>query len=203
MRVIESNGSRLAVLPVIKGLVSEGEKVAEAIASFAPAAIGVSLSKEELGGLRERQSYEDFELTIPEQAYKSGLELFGPVQLPFPCYIKAIEVADLAKIPLLPVDMNEETFTEQYCLLVGGMEMVFGGMGDRRLYKKQFDLNSPEAFVRDYDRKVNNGSGYRKLMRLREEHMARTLLGMRRRYRDILAIIELERADGVIKALEQ
>jgi hypothetical protein len=203
MRIIESNGSRLAVLPVIKGLVSEGDKVNEAVTEFGPKAIGLSLSKEELGALKGGQSYDDYELTLPELAYKSGLEMFGPVQLPFPCYARAIEISQDEKIPLLPIDMNEEQFTDQYCQLVGGMEMVLGGMTDRRLYKKQFDLSTPEAFVRDYDRKVNNGEGYRKLMRLREEHMARMLIGLRRRYSDVLAIIELERSDGVIGILDQ
>jgi len=203
MKIIESNGSRLAVLPVIKGLVSEGDKVVEAVAGFRPKVLGLSLSKEELGALKEGQSYDDYELTVPELAYKSGLEMFGPVQMPFPCYTKAIEISQAEKIPLLPIDMNEELFTDQYCQLVGGMEMVLGGMSDRRLYKRQFNLNSPEAFVRDYDRKVNNGEGYRKLMQLREEHMARTLIGMRRRYSDVLAVIELERADGVIRILDQ
>lgn len=203
MKIIESNGSRLAVLPVIKGLVTEGDKVTSAIAEFRPKAIGISLSKEALSGLKEGQSYEGYDLTTAELAYKSGLELFGPVQMPFPCYSRAIEVSVAEKIPLLPIDMNEEQFTETYCQLVGGMEMVLGSLSDRRMHRKQFDLASPEAFVLDWDRKVNGASGYAKLMQLREEHMARTLMGMRRRYSDILAVIELERADGVIGILDQ
>ncbi|HOO04260.1 MAG TPA: hypothetical protein PLJ11_06010, partial [Methanomassiliicoccales archaeon] len=89
MQRIELNGSKVYVLPVIKGLVSEGEKVRAAILETRPEAVGVSISREELEGLRSYQG-EEIGLSALEEAYRAGLEEFGEVQLPPPCYLEAL-----------------------------------------------------------------------------------------------------------------
>ena len=104
MQRIELNGSKVYVLPVIKGLVSEGEKVRAAILETRPEAVGVSISREELEGLRSYQG-EEIGLSALEEAYKAGLEEFGEVQLPPPCYLEALRACEELGIPLIPLDM--------------------------------------------------------------------------------------------------
>ncbi len=200
MHEIELNGSRIYVLPVIKGLVSEGEKVRNAISELRPQAVGISISKEELEGLRSYQD-EDIELSDQEEAYKAGLLEFGEVQLPPPCYMEAVKVTDELGIPLIPIDMNEELFSERYCELIGGLELMKESFLSHRVARKRFIMDSAEEFVLDYDRKVNGGRGISVLNSEREGHMSESLRGLAGIHERLLALVELERFDGLKKKM--
>lgn len=202
MQKIKINGSQVFVLPVIKGLVSEAEKVRNAITEIKPVAIGISISKEELEGLRAYQG-EEIELSDLEEAYRLGLEEFGEVQLPPPCYLEALKVSDELGIPLIPIDMNEDLFSDRYCELIGGMELVKESFFTHRLAKKKFDMESAESFVIDYDRKVNGGKGISTLNREREGHMAMALRDLAPGHRDILCVVELERSVRFLELIKE
>ena len=200
MREIELNGSKVFVLSVIKGLVSEGEKVQGTISEVKPKAVGISISKEELDGLRAYQG-EEIELSDLEEAYKAGLSEFGEVQLPPPCYIAALKACDDLGVPLIPVDMNEELFSERYCELIGSLEVLKESFFSHRIARKRFDLDSAESFVLDYDRKVNGGRGLTALNAEREEHMARAVRELADGRTPVLLILERERTDGILRLL--
>lgn len=201
MRRIEKDGSVLHLLPAIKGLVSEAEKVRQAIEEVGPDVIALSVSKEELSALRVKSDYEKYELSDIELVYKTYLEHFGEVRLPPPCYVKALDLSEERGLPIVPIDMNEDLFTDSYCLNVGGWDLIQESIFSRRMYRKRFDLSNPEAFVNDWDAKVNSPKGFRKLNREKERHMADALLNLSKRYRKVLAIIELERMEGVEQRL--
>jgi len=200
MHEIELNGSRIYVLPVIKGLVSEGEKVRAAISELGPKAVGISISKEELEGLRSYEG-EEIELSDQEEAYKAGLLEFGEVLLPPPCYTEAVKVTDELGIPLIPIDMNEELFSERYCELIGGLELMKESFLSHRVARKRFAMDSAEEFVLDYDKKVNGGRGISLLNAQREGHMAEVVGSVSSEKPDVLVIVELERSHGLIDAL--
>jgi len=202
MQEIELNGSRIYVLPVIKGLISEGEKVRTTIMDARPDAVGMSISREELEGLRTYQG-EEIELSDLEEAYKAGLSEFGEVQLPPPCYLEALKACDELGIPLIPLGMNEDLFTDRYCELIGSLELMKESFFSHRIARKRFDLESADSFVLDYDRKVNGGRGISALNAEREEHMASVLRSLTEGHRCILAIIELERANSVSIFMEK
>lgn len=200
MHEIELNGSRIFVLPVIKGLVREGEKVRNAISELQPQAVGISISKEELEGLRSYQG-EEIELSDQEEAYKAGLLEFGDVQMPPPCYTEAVKVTDELGIPLIPIDMNEELFSERYCELIGSLELMKESFFSHRIARKRFDMDSAESFVLDYDRKVNGGRGLSALNAEREAHMAKVARELVDGRSPVLLLLERERADGVLRLL--
>jgi hypothetical protein len=75
------------------------------------------------------------------------------------------------------------------------------GMGTKKLKRKRFDISSPEAFVRDWDRKVNRISGFRRLEIARESHIARALGNLAKKYKVVLGFVEFERAEGVAETL--
>ena len=202
MQEIELNGSRVFILPVIKGLVEEAEKVRKAVDEIKPGAVGISISKEDLDGLRSYDG-EAIELSDLEDAYRIGLQEFGEVQVPPPCYLEAVKVCSELNIPLIPLDMNEELFSERYCELIGGLELVKESFFSHRLAKKKFDMESAEAFVLDYDRKVNGGRGISSLNAEREEHMAMSTLDLAGNYGALLVLMELERNDGYVKKMEE
>jgi hypothetical protein len=197
MREIEVNGSKVLVLPVIKGLVSEGDRVRAAILERRPEVVAVSIPKEELEGLRSYHG-EEIELSELEEVYRSGLENFGEVRLPPPCYLEALRTCEELGIPLIPIDMNEELFSDRYCELIGGLELVKESFFIHRLAKMKFNLESVESFVLDYDRKVNRGGGISALNAEREVHMSNSLRHLSGIYRTVIALVELERFEGML-----
>jgi len=202
MPSVEVNGSRVHVLGVVKGLVSEEEKVESAIANLSPDVIGLSVSKEQLAALRSPDAWADYELSPLESAYKTLMQEFGEVRLPSPAFVKALEIAESSKVPVIPIDMNDNDYTEVYCQKVGAMDLVREGAFSKSVKRRKFDGASPESLAIDWDRRVNKAKGFRKLEAERERHMARALVKLCSRYRTVLALVDCERADGVIGRLD-
>lgn len=192
-----ADGAEIAILPVVKGLVSDGDAVERAIRELRPEAVGISISREELTALRDKSIYDDYEMSALEKVYAENLAGFGEVELPAPCFVSAVDACDRLGVPLIPLDMNDAEYTEAYCDHIKAADMVRESLFTRGVKRRRFDLSSPQAFVRDWDRKVNRTKGFRELERQREEHMAAALRNMGRRYRLILAVVEAERADEV------
>jgi hypothetical protein len=202
MQRIELSGSEVFLLPIVKGLVADATRVRQAYEEVSPDAMAISISKEELTGLHNKEDYEKYEMSGLEEAYKDLLSTFGEVRLPAPGYVEAMDLAEERNVPLIPIDMNEDDYSESYCRNVKGMdwlrENAFGGTITRR----KFLLTSPEEFARDWDRKVNKSRGFRQLLREREERMAHSLTKMTKHYRRILVVIEAERMPGVSARLD-
>jgi pheromone shutdown protein TraB len=203
MPSVEVNGSRVHVLGVVKGLVSEEEKVESAIANLSPDVIGLSVSKEQLAALRSPDAWAEYELSPLESAYKTLMQEFGEVRLPSPAFVKALEIAESSKVPVIPIDMNDNDYTEVYCQKVGAMDLVREGAFSKSVKRRKFDGASPESLAIDWDRRVNKAKGFRKLEAERERHMARALVKLCSRYRNVLALVDCERADGVIGQLDR
>jgi hypothetical protein len=201
MRSVDVNGSTILFLPVVKGLVSEGDAVEKAIAEENPDAIAVSVSKEELAALSHKEDYDKYEPSDIEEIYGVLLETFGEVKIPPPCYVKALDVGTERNITMVPIDMNEELYTETYCYEIGGLDLIRESMFVRRAHRKKFDLSAAGAFAIDWDMKINRPGGFRRLNLKREEHMADVLRKLAGKYRKVLAVIEYERSDNVAKLL--
>lgn len=201
MRRLRVDGSEVTVLPVVKGLVSEEDTVAKAIAEVRPDAVAVSISKEELAALRNKDDYGRYELSDLEDTYAAFLETFGEVKVPPPCFVRCLDICTDGSVPILPLDMNDEVYTEAYCEHVGTGDMIKESFFSSRAGRKKYDLSSPQNFARDWDRRVNRSKGFRALELARERHMASVLRTLSSKYRNILAVVECERADGVGSSL--
>ena len=197
MRSVDVNGSTILLLPVVKGLVSEGDAVEKAINEENPDVIAVSISKEELAALVTKEDYDKYEPSDIEEIYAILLEKFGEVKIPPPGYVKALDVGTAKNIPLVPIDMNEELYTDTYCYEVGGVDLIRESMFVKRAHRKRFDFESAGAFAVDWDKKINKPGGFRNLNLKREEHMAESLRKLTGKYHRILAVIEYERENGV------
>lgn len=201
MRTIELGTSRIAVLPVVKGLASEAEAVSEAFSETSPDVIAVSISREELDALRKREDYDLYEPSDLEIIYQAFLERWGEVRIPPPAFVRALDIAEREDRTIVPLDMNDQVYTEAYCDKVSTTDMIRESLLAKRATGKRYDLSSAAAFAVSWDRRVNF-SGFRELEDARERHMAAALSNMSRRYRSILAVIEVERCDGIIAQLE-
>jgi hypothetical protein len=202
MRSVEINGSRVHIVGVVKGLVSEEKKVESAISELTPDAIGISVSKEQLAALRSKEVWDEYELSPLETAYKTLMQEFGEVRLPSPAFIKALELAEYSKVPVIPIDMNDYDYTEAYCQKVGTADLVREGAFSKSVKRRKFDGSSPESLAIDWDRQVNKAKGFRELEAQRETHMSLILKKMTSKYRNILALVDQERFEGIIQGLK-
>ena len=202
MSSVRINGADVTVIGVLKGLVKEEEKVAKAFTDHTPDAVAISTSKEELAALRAKETHSDYELSTLEEVYKVYMEHFGAVRLPTPAYLKAIELADAAHVPVIPIDLNDEEFTDLYCKRIRGVDMVRESFYTRSIRRRKYRIGSAEEFALDWDKKVNRAKGFRQLEGDREGHMAQTLRNMASKHNRILAFVEFERSAGMERSLK-
>ncbi len=190
------------MLAVIKGLKDEAQKVQTAFDDVKPDAVAMSISKEELDGLRNMPDDYEPDLSRYEQIYADGLSRFGEVAAPPPCYVAAVELADHRGIKLVPVDIDEQAYSELYCAAVPGTTLFMHSTRTWLLKRRTFSNKGPEDFVLRWDRAVNNLEGFRTIEEKRAEAMAKGILSLCGESKNILAIIELERAEQVTKLLQ-
>jgi hypothetical protein len=194
---------RVLLLPVIRGLVSEGGRVAGEMRKFAPDLVALSISPEELKALREHdgKALEPMCGTEEENVYEAGLGKFGKVERPPRCFIDAITASDAAGASVVGVDLSEEDFTRAYVSLVSGWDFVRKALGRGSFGRARFDQSSAEAFVLDWDRRLRKVRGYDLLEKRREAEMAKRLQELAEKTERLLAVVEVERASGVAERL--
>ena len=189
------------ILPVVRGLPSESETVRRAIESARPSAIGLSIGPEELESLRAYGGGPLEPENFEEEIYVAGLSAWEPPVKPPPCFDAAIRAADGKRVPVEAIDMDEVTYTESYVNCVSALEVVFVGRLERRLSKKRFLAKNPRDFVLEWDAEVNASPGFQQLQARREAFMAGRLREIASSRDPVLAVIEVERAQGVRAAL--
>ncbi|MEM4262588.1 MAG: hypothetical protein QXY98_02485 [Thermoplasmata archaeon] len=201
--MIEVKGKNLYFLDVVRGLKQEAERVLRAVEMVRPEIIAMSISREEIEGLRDyvREPYE-VEMSRYEQLYAERLSRFGDVYLPPPCYLAGLEVAEKIGIELVGIDMDDETHTTAYCALINGRELLIHSMRLKFLRLQSFKADNPWDFAIKWDRKVNNLRGFRGLERERERYMAEELRKLSLTEKRIMAILDVERAEGVRKLIQ-
>ncbi len=191
------DGCTVRLLGVIKGLRSEADKVEQAFDDFRPDKIAISISQEELAGLENMPADYEPMLSRYEEIYAEGLSRFGEVSAPPPCYVATLELAKRDGVPLVPVDLDEESFTELYTAAVSGSALFRHSTRTWLLKRRRFSDESPEEFVYAWDKAVNGLEGFRKVEVKRAEAMAKGIISTCDGSAKVLAVIELERADDV------
>lgn len=191
------------LLPVIKGLKSEVAEVEEAFKEASPDLVAISLSQEELDGLRNMPDDFEPELSRYEELYAEGLSRFGEVAAPPPCYVASVEIADHEKIPVVAVDLDEKSFTDLYCAAVSGTALFRHSTRTWNLKRKRSRGETAGEFVMAWDRAVNNMEGFRTIERKRAEVIAKGIREAAKRSDRLLAVVELERSEEVMDRLRR
>ena len=196
------NGSSVTLVPVIKGLVEEGHRISEIINSAEQDCVALSISVEEIDGLRNLDPSSEYEMNNVEIAYAKLLSDFGEVQVPPPCFYQAVLTADRKGIPTEALDMNDLEYTDAYCEVIKIRDMFRESIISKRILKTKFDVTAVEDFILDWDRRINSPKGFRLLERRREEYIANRIKVLAGSYQRILAIVDMERSEGVIGLLQ-
>jgi len=191
----------VSILPCVRGLPSETRAVARAIESSHPEVVALSLAPEEIEALRSYAGGPAGAESVEEEVYMAGLSAWEEPIRPAPCFTEAVRIADARGLRLEALDMDEETFTDAYTAFVSTMELLLQGRAEKRLARKKFHARSPEEFVLEWDAEVNRMVGFARLQREREAFMAKRLRQIAANAHRVLAVIEVERAKGVLAAL--
>lgn len=201
LEVLEIGGSRLHLLSVVRGLTSEATTVRRAFQSSEPDAVALSISPQEMEGLKAQPDVDMPPANPEEEVYVRELSRFGEVRKPPPCFVEALHLAQASRRPLVALDMGDVEFTDAYTRNVGTVELILHSRGARRLKASSFPARTPEELVLLLDEVLNGSKGFRALERDREKYMALQLRNLAATYARPLAVVELERALGIHRAL--
>lgn len=195
------SGCRIDILPIVQGLVSEADAVIENYGKYEVYAVPLSLENVE-AVKRRKDLLNNYEVNELDIVYATKLSEFGEVQMPCPAYCEIIDLCQKDSVGLIPLDMSDSDFTETYVDNVKVLEFVSEHRLAKKGMKHAFDMSSPEAFARGWDGFINSVKGYRKISEHREKYIADRLIDVTRYRKNVLAVIEVERVDGILKHLE-
>ena len=197
---IEINGCTVDFLPVVRGLVSESEKVVSALNSKEYDSVAISIGADQAEQiLRRAEAEEDADVSDLDAVYADFLMNFGAVDLPIPAFVTTVDICSQKNIELVPLDMDEETYADLYCSRVSTLQLFKEDKIARKALKRSFDLSSAENFVLEWDDYVNKRlKGLSMMSMEREAFMADTLANSTEGHRNMLAVIEIERLPGIL-----
>ena len=201
---LRMGGCDLDIIPIIKGLVSEKEKVAEALSEKEYETAGVSWGIEEIEAVRRRAEITgENETNDLDVVYLYKLKAFGDVDMPDPAFTSAVDEFSKKNVSVIPLDMSDDEFAETYCDNVSTFDFLKEGKIVRKAMKREFSTSSPEEFIKEWDSLINEVKGYRKMNLAKEEFIAKQIRDVAKYRKNVLILVDYERFDGIMKILEE
>lgn len=195
-------GCDIDIIPIVKGLVSEKEKVRKALSEKDYEAAAVSWGLDEIEAVSRRDEIEgETETNELDSVYSYKLKEFGPIDMPDPAFTYLVDEFS-SRNPVIPLDMTDEEFSEVYCENVSTMDFLRENKIVKKALKRNFDAATPEEFVLQWDAMINEIKGYCKMSQIKERYIAGQLIDIAKYKKSLIALIEYERMDGVMKILE-
>ena len=144
----------------------------------------------------------DIMLTNYEEIFARKLAVYGDVKVPPPSYEEAVDLAIESGVELSALDMDEDRYTTVFCDNISSLELMRYSLRLQRMRKKRFKECTAEEFVLAWDRRMNKTKGFRAVEEAREKHMAKRLKKLAKGKERVLAVLDLERLEGVLEALD-
>lgn len=207
IRAQVSVDNRFLVIGAVRGLLPEATRVLQELDVFAPDAIGIGLSFEELSGLRQyfvgTASEPVVPLTSNEVAEAKGLVRFGEVAVPNPSFLGALEWADAHHVPVEPLDPSDERSASLFASNIGYLELVRRTVRERRLTRNPPTPSTPDEYALEWDHGVGRGKGSRRFAHARDEVLANAALRFGERRGRTVVLVDRERFPLVLELLTQ
>lgn len=192
----------MEIIPVVKGLVSEKEKVVEALKGDFEAAC-IPLGIEDLEALRRRSEITDEpEPSDADAVYSYFLKKFGDIDMPDPSMAYLVDECTARNIPIVPLQMNDEEYSKAYCECINTLEFLREKRLLKKAMKKGFDMSSPETFVMQWDALMNGIKGFRQMADITERYMADQLVDVAKYRKNVIVLMDYERMDNVLAYME-
>ena len=191
------------IIPIIKGLVSEREKVIDALSKKDYETAGVSWGIEEIEAVKKRDEITgENETNDIDIIYLYKLKEFGEVDMPDPAFTYVVDEFSKKGVSVIPLDMADQEFAEAYCNEVSTLDFLRENKIVKKMMKKEFTTSSPEEFMMEWDSLINEVKGYRKMNKVKEEFIAKQIQDVAKYRRNVLILVDYERFDGIMKILE-
>jgi hypothetical protein len=203
LRTVRLGDCALHVFPTVKGLERERRPVREAVLGLRPEVVALPVSPESLRGLRSiwKGRKPEIFLSHYEEIYAVRLSRYGKVSVPPPSLTEAYAAAASEGIALRAIDLDEERFADAFVENVSTSNLYYHSLRWRWLKHRRFNEPNARAFALAWDRALTSLKGFENLELRREEHMAGALGRLCARHASVLAVLELERMEGVLGRL--
>ncbi|KAA0002597.1 MAG: hypothetical protein FE044_02730 [Thermoplasmata archaeon] len=200
MKEMKIEGSIIHILPVIHGLSEEGKNVEKAINKINPDCVAIGISKEDVEAIKNY----DGKMEMPPQYeyYLFYLSNYGKVAVPPPDIKKAYEICLKKDIEIAAIDVDDDEYADLLVKHVSIISLIRQSRKMKKLKNKNFRARNAREFVFEWDNYMTSVKAFKKIEEARERKMALNLRNLAKRFKKILAIIPLERYDGVIENLE-
>ena len=190
------------IIPIIKGLVSEKEKVIEALSKKEYETAGVSWGIEEIEAVRRREEITgDNETNDIDIIYLYKLKEFGDVDMPDPAFTYVVDEFSKKGVSVIPLDMADQEFAEAYCNEVSTLDFLRENKIVKKMMKKEFTTSSPEEFMMEWDSLINEVKGYRKMNKVKERFVAEQIKDLAKYRKNALVLVEYERYEGILSII--
>ena len=191
------------IIPIIKGLVSEREKVIDALSKKDYETAGVSWGIEEIEAVKKRDEITgENETNDIDIIYLYKLKEFGEVDMPDPAFTYVVDEFSKKGVSVIPLDMADQEFAEAYCNEVSTLDFLRENKIVKKMMKKEFTTSSPEEFMMEWDSLINEVKGYRKMNKVKEKFVAKQIKDIAKYRKNALVLVEYERFDGIISIIK-
>lgn len=196
--------SEVLLLAPVRGLVAEVPRVLEAIDRYAPEAVGLGLSAEEMRALTEYFVRSEADPIVPltstETSEVRGLSRFGEVSVPNPTFVELLRWSDRSGVPVEALDPSDDHTASLFTRHIGYVELVRRTVKERGVSRKPPTPSTPDEFALEWDRQVAGGRGSREFARARDGHLARGAQRIGAGRSRVAVVIDRERFD-LVRAL--
>ena len=203
--VLDRSQVRLILVGVISGLTSEVEIVRSAVERYRPSAIGLSITGEEIEGIRKWNGNENAELppySDFDRFYIREMSRFGEVRLPSPPLAFLIEFAGKARLPVFPLDMGEEEYSATYLKYVSPASLFFSSLFRSRRRRRNL-RGTAEEVACEIDRISMHPKGVEIVELERDRYISRKILSLAMENTPFMAIINYERLSRILSFLKE
>lgn len=199
-------GGDLLVAGTVRGLWAEVAPLLAQLDAFAPKALAVGVSFDELTGLNDHFVGQPSEPLVPlstnEAAEVRGLAAFGDVGVPNPATLAALDWARARGIPVEAVDPSDETYATMFTRHISYVELVRRTLRERRLAKKGYAASTADDFANGWHATKSPGSGSRRFDAARAAALGDATEGLVGRFARVALLVDRERFDAVVARLD-
>jgi len=202
---VPRGGPILLVAPV-RGVTTEADRAVAALESFAPEAVGLGLSDEELRGLTDYFVLSEAEPIVPltpaETSEVRGLVRFGEVRVPNPSFVRVLAWGRARPVPVEPLDPSDERSASLFAEHIGYVELVRRTVREHRVARSPPSPSTPDEYALAWDREVAPGRGSRAFARARDRHLVRGVARLAQGRSRVAVVVDRERFEPVRTLLE-
>ena len=203
MRSLRIGDCEIDIIPIVKGLISERDKVIDALSKKNYETAAVSWGIEEIEAVRRRDEITgDNETNDLDIVYMYKLKRFGNVDMPDPSFTYLVDEFSKDGVSIIPLDMSDDEFAEAYCREVSTFDFLRENKIVSKAMKREFAAETPEEFAKEWDSIINEIKGYRKMNIVKEEFIASQIKDIAKYRKNVLALVDYERFDGIMSILE-